>query len=184
MKPNYKKIDKVNLPKQYFICSGERTKPQDKDKYCIYFSDIENKEMILEAIKNLEGHYIQIMSETKDELYQSTVRILKSYERVQNKPKMNIDGHIRLLCRRHKIKIDSGVVEYLQLHDDEWIDVLFDNFVSKGKIMEISQQYKNNHQLLSSRLTMIGRRKPEFKVKLSKTVCMYNLNMLENYGII
>lgn len=182
MKPNYKKIDKVNLPKQYFICSGERTK--EKDQYCIYFSDIENKEMILEAIKNIDNHYIQILSDTKEDLYQSTVRILKSCERAEKKPKMAIDGHTRLLCKRHKIKIDSGVVEYLQSHDDEWIDVLFENFESKAKIKLYKKIYQDNHQLLSSRLTILNKKEPKAMVKLSNNVSMYNVKILRKYGII
>ena len=51
MKPNYKKIIQVDLPKQLFICSGERIR--NDEKYYIYFKDIENKDIILEAIKVL-----------------------------------------------------------------------------------------------------------------------------------
>lgn len=180
MRPNYKKIDKIDLPKQLFICSGERS----KDKYYIYFKDIQNKDMILGAISNMEDYFIQILSDTKDELYQSTVKILKSSERAEKKPRIDIEGHTKLLCKRHKIKIDSGVVEYIQSHNDEWLDVLFENFASKAKIIEMYPKYKNKPQLVSSRLTVLTRKKPESRIKLSPMVAMYNLKVLKEEGII
>jgi hypothetical protein len=186
MKPNYKKIIKVDLPKQLFICSSLSQRNDFKFKYCVEFKDIQNKEMILEAIKHLDKHYVQILSDTKEELYQSIVRIVKEAEMHENKPKKAIYTHnTKLFCEKHKLRIDKKVVKYLESQKKEFLNDLFSKYMSKGKILEISPKYnKDNHTVLSSRLTMLGRKEKKLKFKLSDMVYLYNIELIKKYGII
>lgn len=58
MKSNYKRIERVDLVSQLFFCKG--LLKSSKDKFYIYFSDIQNKDLILKCIKNMEKYYIGI----------------------------------------------------------------------------------------------------------------------------